>query len=103
MNDSGKHMMANSTVRTAAVPNMMANSTVRAAHSTAIGTTITMIFPSATKTIVIPADVPVVYMERGMQAMLTRGAHIRVAAIARGDALAARFVLVGKNGVVPPM
>ncbi|HLY02530.1 MAG TPA: hypothetical protein VKR56_08530 [Candidatus Cybelea sp.] len=32
MNDSAKHMMANSTVRTVAVPNMMANSTVRSVH-----------------------------------------------------------------------
>jgi RNase P/RNase MRP subunit p29 len=103
MNDSAKHMMANSTVRTVAVPNMMANSTVRAAHSTATGTTVTMIFPSGTKRIVIPSDVPVVYIERGTPAMLTPGAHVRVAAIANGDALAARFVLVGKNGLVPPM
>jgi hypothetical protein len=88
MNDSGKRMMA--------------NSTVRAAHSTAIGTTITMIFPSGTKTIVIPSNVPVVYIERGTPAMLTSGAHVRVAAIANGDALAARFLLIGKNGLVPP-
>ncbi len=103
MNDSAKHMMANSTVRTVAVPNMMANSTVRAAHSTAAGTTITMSFPSGTKTIIIPADVPVVYIERGTPAILTSGAHVRVGAIANGEALAARSVLVGKNGLVPPI
>ena len=102
MNDSGKHLMANATVRTVAAANMMANSAVRTAHSTAIGTTITMIFPSGTKTIV-SSDVPVVYIERGTPAMLTPGAHVRVAAIANGDALAAKFVLVGKNGLVPPM
>jgi hypothetical protein len=61
-----------------------------------------MIFPSGTKTIVIPSNVPVVYIERGTPAMLTSGAHVRVAAIANGDALAARFLLIGKNGLVPP-
>jgi hypothetical protein len=76
---------------------------VRAAHSTATGTTITMIFPSGTKTIVIPSGVPVVYIQRGTPAMLRSGAHVRVAAIANGNTLAARFVLVGKNGLVPPM
>jgi RNase P/RNase MRP subunit p29 len=102
MGDSGKHMMANATVRTVASPNMMANSTVRTVGLTAAGKTITMTFPSGTKTIHIPSNVPIVYIEPGTIAMLTPGAHVRVAALAEGDALTARFVLVGRNGLVPP-
>jgi hypothetical protein len=102
MGDSGKHMMANATVRTVAKPNMMANSTVKTVGSTAAGKTITMRFPSGTKVIHIPANVPVFYLEPGTMAMLTPGAHVRVAVLANGEALTARFVLVGKNGTVPP-
>lgn len=102
MGDSGKHMMANATVRTAAGPNMMANSTVRTVGAAAGGKTITMTFPSGTKTIRIPPNVPIVYIEPGTMAMLTAGAHVRVVALANGVVLTARFVLVGRNGMVPP-
>jgi hypothetical protein len=102
MGDSGKHMMANATVRTVSAPNMMANSTVRTVGSTAGGKTITMTFPSGTKTIHIPSNVPVTYLEPGTKATLTHGAHVRVVALENGQVLTAKFVLVGKNGMVPP-
>ncbi len=102
MGGSGQHMMANSTVRTVAAPNMMANSTVRTVGSTAAGKTITMTFPSGTKTIHIPSNVPVTYLEPGTKATLMHGAHVRVVAVENGQALIAKFVLVGKNGMVPP-
>jgi RNase P/RNase MRP subunit p29 len=102
MGDSGKHMMANATVRTVARPNMMANSTVRTVGSTAAGKTITMTFPSGTKTIHIPSNVPVFYIEPGTTSMLKPCAHVRTIAVAENGALTARFVLIGKNGLVPP-
>jgi hypothetical protein len=102
INGSGRRMMANATVRSVAKPNIMANSTVRTIGSTPTGKTITMTFPSGTKTIHIPSSVPVVYIEPGTVAMLIPGAHVRVAALAKGTALTARFVLVGKNGMLPP-
>jgi hypothetical protein len=101
MGDNGRHMMANATVRTVASPNMMANSTVRTVGSTAAGKTITMTFPSGTKTIHIPSNVPVFYIEPGTMSMLKNGVYVRVIALAQG-ALTARFILVGKNGLVPP-
>ena len=61
-----------------------------------------MTFPSGTKTIHIPSNVPVTYIEPGTRAMLTQGAHVRVVAVANGDVLTAKFVLLGKNGIVPP-
>jgi hypothetical protein len=102
MGDSRKHMLVNSTVSTVASPSMMANSTVRTVGSTGSGKTITMSFPSGTKTIHIPSSVPVTYLEPGTPATLTHGAHVRVVALTNGHVLTARFVLVGKNGMVPP-
>jgi hypothetical protein len=100
MGGSGNHMMANATVHTVAAPNMMANSTVRTVGSANAGKTITMTFPSGTKTIHIPSNVPVTYIKPGTTALLTRGVHVRVVLPNRNAP--ARFVLVGKNGMVPP-
>src|SRR5579862_3401157 len=102
MGDSGRHMMANATVRSVASPNMMANSTVRTVGSAGAGKTITMTFPSGTKTIHIPPNVPVTYIEPGTKTTLTHGVHVRVVALSNGHVLTAKYVLAGKNGMVPP-
>lgn len=102
MGDSGGHSMANAAVHSVATPNMMANSTVRTVGPSTAGKTITMIFPSGTKTIHIPSTVPVYYIERATTAMLVPGSHLRISAVRNGGALAAGFVLVGRNGIVPP-
>jgi hypothetical protein len=103
MGGSGNHMMANATVHTVATPNMMANSTVRTVGgSGGAGKTITMTFPSGTKTIHIPPNVPVTYIEPGTKTTLTHGVHVRVVALANGHVLTAKYVLAGKNGMVPP-
>ncbi|HEY1977674.1 MAG TPA: hypothetical protein VGG89_14065 [Candidatus Baltobacteraceae bacterium] len=103
MDDGRGHMMANSTVRTTVQPNMMANSTVRSVGGSTAGKTITMVFPSGTKVIHIPAGVPVVYIEPGTTAMLTPGTHVRVAATENGQTLVARFIIAGEHGLIPPM
>jgi RNase P/RNase MRP subunit p29 len=102
MGGSGNHMMANATVHTVAAPNMMANSTVRTVGAAGGGKTITMTFPSGTKTIHIPANVPVTYIEPGTPAMHAKGVHVRVVALENGNVLTAEFVEVGKNGIAPP-
>jgi RNase P/RNase MRP subunit p29 len=103
MTGPGGHMMANSTVQTIAQPNMMANSTVRTVGGGASGKTITMVFPSGTKVIHIAAGTPIVYIEPGTTAMLTRGTHVRVVATENGQTLVAKFILAGEHGLVPPM
>lgn len=103
MDDGRGHMMANSTVRTIAQPNMMANATVTTVGQTGAGKTITMVFPSGTKHIHIPVGIPIVYIEPGTTAMLVPGAHVRIAALQVGNALVAKFILVGQHGLVPPM
>ncbi len=103
MDSQGHHMMANSTVKSVEQPHMMANSTVRTVGSSAAGKTITMTFPSGTKTIVIPASVPVVSIDKGSRAMLVPGAHIRAGVMNGSHGLVAGFLLVGEHGTVPPM
>jgi hypothetical protein len=103
MDSQGHHMMANSTVRSIETQRMMANSTVRSVGSSGAGKTITMSFPSGTKTIVIPAAVPVFLLEKGRQALLVPGAAVRVGVMSGSHGPVAGFILVGEHGTVPPM
>jgi hypothetical protein len=98
MDSNGSHMMANSTVRTvAAASHMMANSTVRTVGSSGGRKTITMVFPSGTKTIAIPANVPVTYIGPGSRAALVPGAHVLVLAVPTSSGLAAKTLVVGNT------
>jgi hypothetical protein len=57
-----------------------------------------------TQTIIIPEDIPVVALEPGQSEDLEAGAQVFVVATSNsGGALVANRVLVGKDGVVPPM
>ncbi|MGB6985577.1 MAG: hypothetical protein WBD74_06310 [Candidatus Aquilonibacter sp.] len=102
MDSGGTHMMANSTVRTVAQgSHMMANSTVRSVGSSAGRKMITMVFPSGTKSIVIPANTPVTYIEPGSKALLVPGAHVLVLAVQSPSGLAAKTLVVGEHGATP--
>lgn len=65
---------------------------------------LTLRYKDGEKTVVVPEGVPVVTFEPGERAMLVPGAHIMITASRQGDGpwTAAR-VLVGKDGLVPPM
>jgi hypothetical protein len=68
------------------------------------GRTLTVVYPYGQKTIVVSPDTPVVTFEPGAPDLLTRGAHVIVAGTEAADGtLSANRVLVGKNGLVPPM
>jgi hypothetical protein len=82
---------------------MMANGTVRSVGSSGAGKTITMTFPSGTKTIVIPASVPVYLIDKGTRAFLVPGAAVRAGVMSGRHGLVAGFILVGKHGTAPPM
>ncbi len=78
----------------------MTNGTVgKLAGST--GRTMTVTYKGGQKTIVVPANVPIVTMAPGERSLLTPGAHVIVFANPAGTAAAA--VAVGVDGVVPPM
>jgi hypothetical protein len=65
---------------------------------------LTVGYPDGQKTIVVPPDTPVVTFVPGTAALLVPGAHCIVMGVeeSNGDISATR-VLVGKDGLVPPM
>jgi hypothetical protein len=68
------------------------------------GRTMTVLYKGGEKTVVIPDGVPFVSYAPADRAALTPGAHVIVSAVRAGDgAVTANSVLVGKDGLVPPM
>jgi hypothetical protein len=52
----------------------------------------------------VPPDAPIVTLEPGTPAMLVPGAHVLVIAMRQPDGtITAGRVLVGRDGLVPPM
>jgi hypothetical protein len=85
---------------------MMTNATVTNAGTVAQASEhrMTLKYKDGEKTIVIPADAPIVTFEPGERAMLVPGAHVLLTAAKQPDgSLTAARVVVGKNGLVPPM
>jgi len=60
-------------------------------------------YKGGTQTILVPPTAPVVALQPGDQALLTQGAAVFLVATEEAGTLTARFVVVGKNGVKPPM
>jgi hypothetical protein len=68
------------------------------------GRTFTVTFQYGVKTIVVPPDAPVVTFEPGSPALLMPGARVIVTGIEASDgSLFATRMLVGKDGLIPPM
>jgi len=68
------------------------------------GRRLTVRYQGGEKTIVVPLDTPVVTFEPGSPALLVPGAQCIVSGIEASDGkLSATRILVGKNGLVPPM
>jgi hypothetical protein len=81
----------------------MTNGTVSAVTG-GPGRTFTVTYQDGEKTVVVPPDTPVVTFEPGSPALLVPGAHVIVTGIEASDgSLSATRILVGKNGLVPPM
>jgi len=82
----------------------MTNGTVGQEVKGTSGNTLTVAYKGGQKSIVVPPDAPVVTFTPGDRAMLVEGAHIIVQPqIGAGGALMAERVIVGKDGLVPPM
>jgi len=83
----------------------MTNGTVGQEVKGTSGNTLTVAYKGGEKSIVVPPDAPVVMFAPGDRAMLVRGAHVIVLpqAGAAGGALTAERLIVGKDGLVPPM
>jgi len=108
--------MTNGTVSSSRMTNgtvsssRMTNGTVSASNMTngtvteaGAGSSLIVNYKDGAQTITIPADIPIVAVDRGQTADLQAGAHVFIIAHHAGAGLTADRVLVGRNGVVPPM
>jgi hypothetical protein len=103
---------AGSTMTNATVSNLgaaggmkstMTNATVSKLSSTRGSRGMTLVYKGGEKTVIVPADVPVVMVEPANRSQLVPGAHVIVYAERDADGtLAAQRVSVGMNGSVPP-
>jgi hypothetical protein len=81
----------------------MTNGTVGSLLATN-GTTMKVKYKDGEKTIVVPPDVPIVYMEPGDRSLLKQGAPVLVFPTKNADgSLSATTIIAGKNGTIPPM
>lgn len=85
------------------VNSTMTNGTVSSAENARGAKQITVTYNGGQQTIVVPPTAPIVAFRPGDKAELTPGATVFVNALRDGDALTARAVAVGVDGVNPPM
>jgi hypothetical protein len=70
----------------------------------ATGRTLTVSYKGGEKTVTVPPDVPIVALEPTDGGMLSTGSHVILFGSKQADgSLVATRILVGKNGLVPPM
>ncbi len=82
----------------------MTNATVAELATQPSGRLLTLRYKDGEKKMVVPEDVPIVTFVPADASMLVPGAHVFVSATRQPDgALSAARVLVGKDGLVPPM
>ncbi|MBB3950883.1 hypothetical protein [Aureimonas jatrophae] len=82
----------------------MTNATVSNAVESVSGRELTLTYPTGSKQITLPANVPVVTFAEATKADLKPGAPVFVPATKAADgSLTTAFVVVGNQGVVPPM
>jgi len=82
----------------------MTNGTVGQEVKGTSGNTLTVAYKGGEKSILVPPGVPVVSFAPGDKSMLVQGAHVIVQAQeGAAGALMTERVIVGKDGLVPPM
>ncbi len=96
----GHSSMMNGTVGSMGHGSAMTNGTVHAMSGSHV---LTVDYGKGSKQIAVPANAPVVAIQPATRKNLVNGAHVFVVAGKSGSALAAKFVLVGLNGTIPPM
>jgi hypothetical protein len=83
----------------------MTNATVAQQVAKQEGNTLTLKYKDGEKTIVVPADIPVVNLVPGSRADLKPGEKVFVPQAIKGadGTLSAGVILVGRDGIAPPM
>jgi outer membrane lipoprotein SlyB len=83
---------------------MMTNATIASATDQADGRALTLKYKDGENRIIVPTDVPIVTFAVGDRSLLSPGAGILVSALKQPDGtMTASRVVVGKDGVKPPM
>ena len=82
----------------------MTNATVDAIVEKVDGPVLTLKYPNGQASIVVPRDVPIVTFSSGDPGLLRPGAAVFIPATKNADGtITTNRILVGKDGVVPPM
>lgn len=97
----GGNKMTNGTVT--APKSMMTNGTVSSAMHADGPMTINVAYKGGSNRITVPANAPIVTFAPGAASIVKAGAHAIVFAQPTGKTLTAAIVLVGKDGLTPPM
>ena len=81
----------------------MTNATVAELARSSDGRTLRLRYKDGEKTIIVPDGVPVVTLRPGNRLMIVPGAKLFAVAEQRGDQYIVMRLLVGRNGLKPPM
>lgn len=82
---------------------MMTNAIVDAEVTKANGRELTLAYAGGERQVVVPPNAPVVTLEPAERSALTPGAKVFVFAATTDGHLTAKAVMVGKDGLIPPM
>ncbi|MBC8006622.1 MAG: hypothetical protein H7X76_01080 [Prolixibacteraceae bacterium] len=81
----------------------MTNATVTDLVRSPKGRTLTLRYKDGEKTVVVPEGVPVVTFKPGDHSLIVPGAKVFIVADVNENQLTVRRLLVGRNGLAPPM
>ena len=82
----------------------MTNATVEATVAAASGPELTLTYQGGQQRLVVPPGTPVVTLEPGNEQLLRPGSHVFLGASPNQDgSFSATRIMVGKDGLVPPM
>lgn len=81
----------------------MTNATVADLARSSEGRTLTLRYKGGEKTVIIPDGVPIVTLRAGDRALIIPGAKVFIVAEPNDDQFTVRRLLIGRNGLQPPM
>jgi hypothetical protein len=103
MTNGSVSSMTNGSVGKLAGPSSMTNGAVSAMSGSGTARRMTVTYKGGEKTVVVPSNVPVVELEPGDRSMLKPGAKVVVFGPVNGTTAMAKRIVIGEDGVKPPM
>jgi hypothetical protein len=83
--------------------NMMTNANIAKVDSMSGGDVLKLNYPGGEQSITVPADVPVVTFDKTTKTELTKGRHVFVIMGKDTANPSAAFIVIGADGITPPM